>query len=66
MKYNHIEFSNSKVKKSIRCQMPLSEKSLLLHGRISIRSEKIFPFASIRKQLASMYYRAGFEKNLCH
>ena len=66
MKCNHVEFPNSKAKKSKQCQAPLSEKSSLLHGRISIRSEKIFPFASIIKQLTSMYCRHGFEKNLRH
>ncbi|PKY34792.1 hypothetical protein RhiirB3_454854 [Rhizophagus irregularis] len=37
-----------------QCQTPLAERSTLLHGCIKIRSEKIFPFASIRNQLASI------------
>jgi len=66
MKCNHVEFPNSTSRRSKQCQTPLSEQSTLLHGRISIRSEKIFPFASIRRQLASMYCRPEFEKSLRH
>ena len=66
MKCSHVEFPNSTSRSSRRCQTPLSTQSELLQGRISIRSEKIFPFASIRNQLASMYCRPEFEKNLRH
>ena len=66
MKCSHVEFPNSTSRSSKRCQTPLSTQSELLHNRISIRSEKIFPFASIRNQLASMYCRPEFEKNLRH
>jgi len=64
MKCNHIEFPNLTSRRSKQCQMPLSEQSTLLHSRISICSEKIFSFASIRRQLASMYCQSGFKKSL--
>ncbi|PKK40762.1 hypothetical protein RhiirC2_805360, partial [Rhizophagus irregularis] len=66
MKCNHIKFPNSTSRRLKQCQTPLAERSTLLHGRIKIRSEKIFPFASIRNQLASMYCQLGFERNLRH
>ncbi|EXX62931.1 hypothetical protein RirG_157130 [Rhizophagus irregularis DAOM 197198w] len=66
MKCSHVEFPNSTSRRLKQCQTPLAERSTLLHGRIKIRSEKIFPFASIRNQLASMYCRLGFERNLRH
>ncbi|CAB4444917.1 unnamed protein product [Rhizophagus irregularis] len=66
MKCSHVEFPNSTSRRLKQCQTPLAERSTLLHGRIKIRSEKIFPFASIRNQLASMYCRPGFERNLRH
>jgi hypothetical protein len=66
MKCNHVEFPNSTARRLRQCQTPLSEKLPLLNDRIIIRPEKIFPFASIRKQLESMYCRPGFEKKLRH
>src|SRR6266542_3593136 len=66
MKCNHVEFPNLTSRRSKQCQTPLSEQLTLLHGHISIRSEKIFPFANIRRQLASMYCWPGFEKSLRH
>src|SRR6266542_713773 len=63
MKCNHIEFPNLTSRRSKQCQIPLSEQSMLLHGCISICSEKIFSFASIRRQLASMYCKHGFKKS---
>ncbi|GBB87060.1 hypothetical protein RclHR1_13520002 [Rhizophagus clarus] len=64
MKCSHVKFPNSTSRRLKQCQTPLSAQSELLHGHISIRAEKIFPFAGIRSQLASMYYWPGFEKNL--
>jgi len=65
MKCSHVEFPNSTARRLNRCHTSLSEKLTLLNGHISIWSEKIFPFANIRNQLASMYCRPDFEKILC-
>uniref|UniRef100_U9UHM1 Uncharacterized protein n=1 Tax=Rhizophagus irregularis (strain DAOM 181602 / DAOM 197198 / MUCL 43194) TaxID=747089 RepID=U9UHM1_RHIID len=66
MKCSHVEFPNSTFRRLKQCQTPLAKRSTLLHSRIKIQSEKIFPFASIRNQLASMYCQPGFERNLRH
>jgi hypothetical protein len=66
MKCSHVEFPNSTSRRLKQCQTALTEQSTLLQNRIKLQAEKIFPFASIRKQLASMYSRPGFEQNLRH
>ncbi|EXX56196.1 hypothetical protein RirG_218380 [Rhizophagus irregularis DAOM 197198w] len=66
MKCSHVKFPNSTSRKLKQCQTSLAERSTLLHGRIKIRSEKIFPFASIRNQLASIYCQPEFKRNLRH
>jgi hypothetical protein len=66
MKCSHVEFPNSISRRLKQYQMALTKKLTLLQNRIKLQAEKIFPFASIRKQLASMYSQPGFEQNLRH
>ncbi|PKY34323.1 hypothetical protein RhiirB3_453926 [Rhizophagus irregularis] len=66
MKCSHVKFSNSTSRRLKQYQTPLAKRSTLLYDRIKIRSEKIFPFASIRNQLASMYCQLEFKRNLRH
>ena len=47
------------------CQTPLSHQTKLLH-EVSNRIEIIYPFSSIRQQLATLYLQSGFEKSLRH
>lgn len=54
MKCSHIEFPNSATKRSKRCQTPLA-KRVTLNNSISIRPELVYPIASIRQQLYSMF-----------
>jgi Transposase family tnp2 len=63
MKCQHIEFPNSSRRRM--CQTPLSHQTKLLH-EVSNRIEIIYPFSSIRQQLATLYLQSGFEKSLRH
>jgi len=62
MNCTHIEFPNSTTRRS--CNTALSIQSKLLNGSIVNRPELIFPYASIRQQLARMYRHPSFESNL--
>jgi hypothetical protein len=64
MKCNHVEFPNSTSRRLKQYQTALTEKSTLLQNRIKLQAEKIFSFASIKKQLASMYSWPEFKQNL--
>ena len=64
MKCSHVEFPNSATKRK-QCQTPLA-KRVTLNNSISIRPELVYPVASIRQQLSSMFLRPGFEESLRH
>ena len=64
MKCNHVKFLNSAAKKLRSCQTSLSEKLVLLNDQILIQTEKTFSFASIRRQLESMYSQLDFKRLL--
>ena len=66
MKCSHIEFPNSATKRLKQCQHPLAKKVTLLNNNISIRPELVYPFATIRQQITSMFRRPGFEELLRH
>jgi hypothetical protein len=63
MKCRHIEFPNSSRRRM--CQNPLSHQIRLLN-EVSNQSEMIYPFSTIRQQLAILYLQPGFEKSLRH
>lgn len=63
MKCRHIEFPNSSRRRM--CQNPLSHQIRLLN-EVSTHSEMIYPFLTIRQQLAMLYLQPGFEKSLRH
>ena len=63
MKCQHIEFPNSS-KRQV-CQNPLSHQITLLN-EITNRTEMIYPFSTIRQQLAALYLQPGFENSLRH
>ena len=63
---HHVEFLNSATKRKKICNTTLSTKSKLLNGNITNRPELIFPFVTIRQQLADIYQQPGFENNLRH
>jgi hypothetical protein len=63
MKCQHIEYPNSS--RCQMCQNPLSHQIRLLN-KVSIQSEMIYPFSTIRQQLAMLYLQPGFEKSLRH
>ncbi|RGB23913.1 hypothetical protein C1646_773822 [Rhizophagus diaphanus] len=63
MKCQHIEFPNSS--KCQKCQIPLSHQIRLLN-KVSNRIEMIYPFSTIRQQLATLYLRSEFKKSLRH
>lgn len=63
MKCRHIEFPNSSRRRM--CQNPLSHQIRLLN-EVSTHSEMIYPFSTIRQQLAMLYLQPGFEKSLRH
>ncbi|GBC48665.1 hypothetical protein GLOIN_2v1770724 [Rhizophagus irregularis DAOM 181602=DAOM 197198] len=63
MKCQHIEFPNSSRRQ--KCQTPLSHQIRLLN-KVSNRIEMIYPFSTIRQQLATLYLRSGFERSLRH
>ena len=64
MKCQHVEFSNSALRKSRLCNTPLSRKIGVLANRTIIQPNLTYPFSGIRQQLASMYNRPGFERCL--
>ena len=66
MKCSHTEFPNSATKRLKQCQHPLAKEVTLLNNHISIRSELIYPFATIQQQITSMFRRLGFEELLRH
>ena len=61
MKCQHIEFPNSTICKTKKCETSLSRKV----GDV-FRPELIYPFVGIQQQLSSMYCRPGFEVLLRH
>ena len=63
MKCQHIEYPNSSRRQM--CQNPLSHQLKLLN-EVSNQSEMIYPFSTIRQQLAILYLQPGFEKSLRH
>ena len=63
MKCQHIEYPNSS--RHQMCQNPLSHQIRLLN-KVSIQSEMIYPFSTIRQQLAMLYLQPRFEKSLRH
>jgi len=63
MKCRHIEFPNSSRRRM--CQIPLSHQTKLLN-EVSNQSEMIYPFSTIRQQLAMLYLQPEFEKLLRH
>ena len=66
MRCRHVEFPNSTTRKTKLCQAPLSQKITLLNNEVKIQPELIFPLASIRQQLETIYCRPGFESSLRH
>ncbi|GET57123.1 hypothetical protein GLOIN_2v1775288 [Rhizophagus irregularis DAOM 181602=DAOM 197198] len=66
MKCQHIEFSNSSVRRSRLCNTALSEKISASTNRTIIRPNLMYPFAEINQQLATMFCRPGFENSLRH
>ena len=62
----HIEYPNSKTRRTRLCQTALSRPTRLLNGQISNQPILIYPFAGIKQQLESMYCRPGFENLLRH
>uniref|UniRef100_U9UFM0 Transposase domain-containing protein n=1 Tax=Rhizophagus irregularis (strain DAOM 181602 / DAOM 197198 / MUCL 43194) TaxID=747089 RepID=U9UFM0_RHIID len=62
----HIEYPNSKTRRTRLCQTALSRPTRLLNGQISNQPILIYPFAGIRQQLESMYCHPGFENLLRH
>jgi hypothetical protein len=66
MKCTHIEFPNSVTRRKNICNTNLSKQSKLLNGSIVNRPELIFPYTTIRQQLAVMYRRPGFKDDLRH
>jgi len=65
MKCVHVEFPNSATRRKY-CNTPLSTQSKLSNGSIINRPELIFPYATIRQQIAQMYQNQDFEANLRH
>src|SRR5579859_6619441 len=63
MKCQHVEYPNSSRRQI--CQNSLSHQIRLLN-RVSIQSEMIYPFSTIRQQLAILYLQPEFEKSLRH
>ncbi|GET62975.1 hypothetical protein GLOIN_2v1775288 [Rhizophagus irregularis DAOM 181602=DAOM 197198] len=61
MKCQHIEFSNSSVRRSRLCNTALSEKISASTNRTIIRPNLMYPFAGINQQLATMFCRPGSE-----
>ncbi|GET57122.1 hypothetical protein GLOIN_2v1775288 [Rhizophagus irregularis DAOM 181602=DAOM 197198] len=61
MKCQHIEFSNSSVRRSRLCNTALSEKISASTNRTIIRPNLMYPFAEINQQLATMFCRPGSE-----
>ncbi|GET57124.1 hypothetical protein GLOIN_2v1775288 [Rhizophagus irregularis DAOM 181602=DAOM 197198] len=64
MKCQHIEFSNSSVRRSRLCNTALSEKISASTNRTIIRPNLMYPFAEINQQLATMFCRPGRENLL--
>ena len=62
----HIEYPNSKTRRTRLCQTALSRPTRLLNGQVSNQPILIYPFAGIQQQLESMYCRPGFENLLRH
>ena len=65
MKCSHIEFPNSFTKRFKECETPLA-KQISLNNRIAFRPELVYPVASIRQQIYSMFQQPGFEESLRH
>ena len=64
MKYQHVEFLNSELRKTRLCNTPLSQK---IGGKSTIIQPNLtYPFSGIKQQLAAMYNRPDFESNLRH
>ncbi|GBC29442.2 uncharacterized protein LOC107692355 isoform X1 [Rhizophagus irregularis DAOM 181602=DAOM 197198] len=61
MKCQHIEFTNSSVRRSCLCNTALSEKISASTNRTIIRPNLMYPFAGINQQLATMFCRPGSE-----
>jgi len=64
-KCSHIEFPNSSTKRFKKCETPLA-KQISLNNRIAFRPELVYPVASIRQQIYSMFQQPRFEKSLRH
>ncbi|GET56881.1 hypothetical protein GLOIN_2v1763250 [Rhizophagus irregularis DAOM 181602=DAOM 197198] len=64
MKCQHIEFSNSSVRRSRLCNTALSEKISASTNQTIIRPNLMYPFAKINQQLATMFCRPGRENLL--
>ena len=62
----HIEYPNSKTRRTRLCQSALSRPTRLLNGQVSNQPILIYPFAGIKQQLEFMYYRSDFENLLRH
>jgi hypothetical protein len=65
MNCSHVEFPNLNTKRYKQCRTPLA-KQITLNNRISAIPELVYPIASIRQQLSSMFLRPGFEELLRH
>jgi hypothetical protein len=63
MKCQHIKYPNSPRRQM--CQNPLSHQIRLLND-VSTQPEMIYPFSTIRQQLAMLYLQPRFEKSLRH
>jgi hypothetical protein len=64
-KCSHIEFPNSSRNRFKECETPLA-KQISLNNRIAFRPELVYPVASIRQQIYSMFQQPGFEESLRH
>ncbi|GET57130.1 hypothetical protein GLOIN_2v1775288 [Rhizophagus irregularis DAOM 181602=DAOM 197198] len=64
MKCQHIEFSNSSVRRSRLCNTALSEKISASTNRTIIRPNLMYPFAEINQTTATMFCRPGRENLL--